>query len=419
MTHTIRARHRRGPWPLALVCALALSLTGIGFAPGAHAADGPTIALSQASGFDPDSPTTITVTGTGFTETALGTRPPLAGQPGGIYVVFGRTAEVWRPSDSAPSSSRTSLSQRWAMPEASASVPALSSNPDVVVIDPDGSFTTTLTVAPGGESGTYAVYTFAGSGAVNADHELWQEITFATAGDDGEDGDAGGGDDGSTEGPEIVRERRDGVGPLGQRLSVDPATGLDPDGDTVVVSGAGFDPALGIYVGLCVDNGPGLRPGPCVGGVDMDGGGGSSAWITDDPTYAGIASPFVGGGFEVVLSVRAADEFVDCMDGATRCVIATRADHTAGHDRSADVLVPVSFVGEAPLVDAPPASPAPAPSPEAPVVTTPPGAVAGAATLPATGAGAVTMTVAALAVVAVGAGLCSMAGRTRREEVRR
>ncbi|MGN5732658.1 hypothetical protein [Arthrobacter psychrochitiniphilus] len=141
-------------------------------------------------------------------------------------------------------------------------------------------------------------------------------------------------------------------GPSGQSLTVDRSTGLAEAGDSVQVSGAGFDLSKGIYVGVCVNNGPGVVASPCLGGVDMTGGSGSSLWISSNPpAYGqGLAQPFSQSGgkgsFSVSLAVSAADALTSCQDPATApngCVIATRADHTRSADRSADVMVPISF----------------------------------------------------------------------------
>ncbi|PYG00981.1 hypothetical protein SAMN05216184_102140 [Georgenia satyanarayanai] len=150
-------------------------------------------------------------------------------------------------------------------------------------------------------------------------------------------------------------------GPDGQQVTVQPSSGLDPSGQQVSVSGSGFDTSKGIYVALCVDNGAGQQPGPCLGGVDMEGAGGASAWISSNPpAYGeGLAQPFTGSGgrgsFSVTLSVSAADSFTDCLDPAVApngCVIGTRADHTRGGDRSADVRVPVTFATGGPATGA-------------------------------------------------------------------
>ncbi len=142
------------------------------------------------------------------------------------------------------------------------------------------------------------------------------------------------------------------AGPDGQQVTVTPSSGLDPAGQQVSVTGSGFDTSKGVYVALCVDNGPGQAPSPCLGGVDMEGAGGASAWISSNPpAYGeGLAVPFTESGgrgsFSVTLDVTASDAFTDCLDPAVApngCVIGTRADHTRGGDRSADVRIPVTF----------------------------------------------------------------------------
>lgn len=128
----------------------------------------------------------ITVTGTGFdTSTTLGTRPPLSGQPAGTYVVFGTFRSPWQPSlgsTTAPSANRKVSTQRWAVPAASVATIDPSSSGVGVVLDPDGSFTTTLQVQRNFTGaladGNYGIYTYPGSGAVNAAFETYTPITW-------------------------------------------------------------------------------------------------------------------------------------------------------------------------------------------------------------------------------------------------
>ncbi|MDC0766392.1 hypothetical protein [Streptomyces sp. HD] len=82
----------------------------------------------------------------------------------------------------------------------------------------------------------------------------------------------------------------------------------------------------------------------------MTGGSHSSAWISSNPPDYGeeLAIPYgTGGTFEVELTVDAKDEYTDCFKA--KCVLATRGDHTLSGDRSQDVKVPVSFVGQDPV----------------------------------------------------------------------
>jgi LPXTG-motif cell wall-anchored protein len=136
-------------------------------------------------------------------------------------------------------------------------------------------------------------------------------------------------------------------------LSVSKTSGLDPEGETVTVTGSGYDTARGIYVALCDTSGagPDRAPSPCVGGVDMEGSSGASVWVSSNPPpYGeGLAVPYTGGGtdggFSVELRVRASDENTDCTDPSTECAVVTRNDHTRSSDRGQDVFVPVSFGG--------------------------------------------------------------------------
>src|SRR5690625_3538361 len=142
------------------------------------------------------------------------------------------------------------------------------------------------------------------------------------------------------------------TGPDGQELTVS-QTALDPEGQTVTVTGTGYRDDVGIYVALCVIPEGDAAPGPCLGGVNMEGEGGASYWIaTDPPAYAeGLTIPYgTAGDFEVELEVAPDDGHTDCLDPAVApngCAISTRADHTRDSDRSADVLIPVTFDGEA------------------------------------------------------------------------
>ena len=143
-------------------------------------------------------------------------------------------------------------------------------------------------------------------------------------------------------------------GPNGQTVTASVTTGLNPAGAKVTVRGTGFDLSKGIYVAFCVNKGPGQLPSPCLGGVDMKGESGSSVWISSNPpSYGeGLARPFTQSGgkgsFEVQLTVKAKDAFTNCLDRKVAplgCAIGTRADHTRTADRSADVLIPVTFAG--------------------------------------------------------------------------
>lgn len=152
-----------------------------------------------------------------------------------------------------------------------------------------------------------------------------------------------------------------GVGSAGQTLTVDPTNGLDPAGAVLTVTGEGFDATAGfdvatdgLYVALCVDNGPGQTPTPCVGGVDLTGEGSASKWVTNNPLPgipADAVTPITAdGSFTTSLRIEAADEFVDCTNrpAGKQCKVFTRLDHRSSGDRSQDVRVPVTFGSPAP-----------------------------------------------------------------------
>ncbi|MER6155284.1 neocarzinostatin apoprotein domain-containing protein [Streptomyces sp. NPDC001868] len=141
------------------------------------------------------------------------------------------------------------------------------------------------------------------------------------------------------------------TGPEDQKLTVSKSSGLDPDGETVTVSGTGYNTEKGIYVAFCVDNGAGKTPTPCIGGVDMSGDSGASVWISSNPpSYGeGLAKPYKGSGhkgtFSVRLKVRAKDTNTDCAKSGVTCSVITRNDHTRGGDQSQTVRIPVTFAG--------------------------------------------------------------------------
>jgi hypothetical protein len=145
----------------------------------------PAVNVSKTSGIDPAGET-ITVTGSGIDPAAnVGTRPPLAGQPTGVYVVFAKIAQPWQPSEGAPSSARTVLDQKWVLPAASrAIVDPAGTNADFVELAANGTFSATLDVKAVTDGvadcavDTCGVITYAAGGAVNAAHEFFTPLTF-------------------------------------------------------------------------------------------------------------------------------------------------------------------------------------------------------------------------------------------------
>ncbi|MEV7229741.1 hypothetical protein AB0M79_22345 [Polymorphospora sp. NPDC051019] len=175
-----------------------------------------------------------------------------------------------------------------------------------------------------------------------------------------------------------------GQGANGQRLTVSKTTGINRQGETLSVSGTGYDTSKGIYVAFCVDNGAGTAPSPCGGGIDMSGNSGASQWISSNPpAYGeGLAIPYgPGGSFSVQVKVSTKIGDVDCT--VTRCAVVTRTDHLRTADRSQDVRVPVTFAAAQPAPGNPP-PPAANPSNPGPGRTTPAPGAPTTATQPAT-----------------------------------
>lgn len=147
----------------------------------------PTVVVSKTEGLNP-SGETITVSGTGFLPNppaTSGTRPPLSGKFTGAYVTFGTFLDTWQPSAAAPSSARKALSSttKWAVAASELSTIDPSGSGAGIVIDENGSFTTTMTVTKGFAGAladaNFGVYTYPGGGANYAAFETYTPVTFA------------------------------------------------------------------------------------------------------------------------------------------------------------------------------------------------------------------------------------------------
>lgn len=132
---------------------------------------------------------TVTVTGSGFEPSeATATRPPIAGSSAGVYVVIGKFADTWKPSESAPSTNRKALSSqtKWAvLSDDMASIGGTAGG--AIELTADGTFTTTLTFtkaeidAISGLSDihtNYGIYVYPGGGASRAEWERSVALTF-------------------------------------------------------------------------------------------------------------------------------------------------------------------------------------------------------------------------------------------------
>jgi hypothetical protein len=152
-------------------------------------------------------------------------------------------------------------------------------------------------------------------------------------------------------------------------LSASQTRNLDPAGQVVSVSGAGFAIEKGIYVAFCVIPPTDQKPTPCGGGRgDASTESGASLWFGTYPPGSGkdSATPYApGGSFSGTMAL--APEIAPGLDcRQVRCAIVTRADHTRASDRSLDLFLPVTFAA----ASAPGTTPTTAPPPAPPVTTT-------------------------------------------------
>ena len=133
-------------------------------------------------------------------------------------------------------------------------------------------------------------------------------------------------------------------GPKGQILTASVAKNLDPDKATkITLTGKGYNTRVGIYATFCVMPEPGMKPEHC-GGFDITGRNTQAHWISSKPPfYAQLVTKAFGKGgtFKVVVPVSQMIGEYDCK--VVACALTTRADHTRGDFRAADVFIPVSF----------------------------------------------------------------------------
>ncbi|TBN57602.1 hypothetical protein EYE40_09505 [Glaciihabitans arcticus] len=172
----------------------------------------PAVTVSKTSNISPAGET-ITVTGTGFVPgvNTTGTRPPLLNTFSGAYAVFAKYPDAWKPSAGVASSLRKNGSAKWAV-LAEDVTPIGGAAAGAVILNPDGTFTAELTVKKGYANepliGNYGIYTYGGSGALAPAFETFTPISFSTA----------------------------------PTLGVSKTTGLNPEGETVTVTGYNFLP---------------------------------------------------------------------------------------------------------------------------------------------------------------------------------
>jgi len=131
-------------------------------------------------------------------------------------------------------------------------------------------------------------------------------------------------------------------GNSGQSISIKSATVSKKT--NVTVTGKNFDETVGIYLAYCVVPKSGSAPTPCGGGINKEGIGNSSLWISSNaPPYAdGLAEPFLPGGrFSKQVLVSKKIGAFDCTK--VKCAITVRADHLREGDRTHDLYIPITF----------------------------------------------------------------------------
>jgi len=124
--------------------------------------------------------------------------------------------------------------------------------------------------------------------------------------------------------------------PVGPTLLVSKTTGLDPDGETVTVTGTGYNPDQAIYLTTCTDIALaelsfGFISAGCTAGAKL---------VTSTPTTATQVKFAADGSFTT--------EFRVAPKGGSTAIY-TLANHTAPGDRSQDAKVSVTFAEPAPV----------------------------------------------------------------------
>jgi len=150
--------------------------------------------------------------------------------------------------------------------------------------------------------------------------------------------------------------------PAGAAAAVSPskAVGVDPAGETITVTGSGFDSSRGIYLMFCEQVGTSGTPGGRPGG---DSCSGAQAWIT--APGAGVpptgTTPWTGEGtFELDVAVSATFGAVDCRAEGTTCGFVTRNDHREPGAYDQDTFTPIAFAADDPVEPTEPSEPEPA-----------------------------------------------------------
>jgi hypothetical protein len=309
----------------------------------------PTVTVSKTTGLDA-SGETITVSGSGFGveqhPTVVGTRPPLAGQWSGAYVIFGSFADTWKPSEGAARGSRVGFEQRWLLPQAT-----IDANPAVfaeegIPVAADGTFSFEVNVAEHADAladGNYGIYTYAAGGPVYAPFETYTPLSF--------------GEEGETS------------------LVVSPSTEVNA-GDELDVTismpaelatNAGTPTAAGAYLMFCTEPEAGVRPTGAACDASLQ------QWLLSAPAYGQPASGTVADGWwtvETTITVPATIGDTECADGA--CGVFVRPDHRFAASESVhDRFVAIEYASDEEPVDPDPGTPGTPGTPTTPTTPAP------------------------------------------------
>ena len=147
----------------------------------------PTVEVSETK-LLADGQHTVTVTGTGF-DPALNPPPvymPTLGS-GGVYVAFGKYAQVWRPSEGAGPGTRKNGDVRWAVLAKDMQTIG-GEQAGAIELSPEGTFTAELTIdkaamdaaATDGSLVNFGIYTYRGGNATVPSFETYTPITFVS-----------------------------------------------------------------------------------------------------------------------------------------------------------------------------------------------------------------------------------------------
>lgn len=146
----------------------------------------PCLVVSKTSDLNPLGED-VTVRGFNFEEDTPGsaaTRPPLFTSPGpgkfgGTFIAVGNFADVWKPSEGAPTSSRSQSLVNWAVLNEDVATINSGRFSGGIGLDPiGGTFETTFRVDGTMSSNNFGVFTFAGGGAVVPSFELEVPLAF-------------------------------------------------------------------------------------------------------------------------------------------------------------------------------------------------------------------------------------------------